>query len=86
VPTVSEFYGIVIGMYYDDHPPPHFHASYAEHSAKIEIASGKVIVGSLPRRALRLVREWAQAHQDELAANWVRMQRGERPKRIEPLR
>jgi hypothetical protein len=26
VPTISEFYGIVIEMYFVDHPPPHFHA------------------------------------------------------------
>ena len=28
VPEVSRFFGIVITMYYDDHPPPHFHAKY----------------------------------------------------------
>jgi len=27
-PRISEFYGIVIEMYYGDHPPPHFHARY----------------------------------------------------------
>ena len=29
MPRVSEFYGIVIRMYHDDHLPPHFHAEYA---------------------------------------------------------
>jgi len=24
VPRISEFYGIVIEMYFIDHPPPHF--------------------------------------------------------------
>lgn len=30
VPRISEFYGIAIEMYCGDHPPPHFHARYAD--------------------------------------------------------
>jgi uncharacterized protein DUF4160 len=26
VPELSRFYGIIIRMFYGDHPPPHFHA------------------------------------------------------------
>jgi hypothetical protein len=26
---LSEFYGIVVEMYFADHPPPHFHARYS---------------------------------------------------------
>jgi hypothetical protein len=29
MPELSRFFGIVIGMYYREHPPPHFHAKYA---------------------------------------------------------
>lgn len=86
VPRISEFFGIVIEMYFDDHPPPHFHARYAGDSAKIEIATGAVIVGSLSPRALRLVREWAELHRAELEANWQRAERLETPQPIEPLR
>lgn len=38
--------------------------------AVIAIASGEVIAGSLPGRALRLVREWTEMHRNELEANW----------------
>jgi hypothetical protein len=69
VPRISEFYGTVIEMYYGDHPPRHFHARYGGDAAKIEIAGGEVIAGSLPSRALRLVREWIDQHRDELDAN-----------------
>jgi len=86
VPRISAFYGIVIEMYFGDHPPPHFHAHYAGDSAKVEIASGEVIAGSLPRRALRLVREWIEEHRDELEASWERAVNYERPEPIEPLR
>jgi hypothetical protein len=86
VPRISEFYGIVIEMYYADHPPPHFHARYAGDSAKIEIADGEVIAGALPSRALRLVREWIDQHRDELDANWERAMHHEQPQPIDPLR
>lgn len=69
MPRISEFYGIVIEMYFRDHPPPHFHARYGG-EAVIAIETGEVVAGSLPGRALRLVREWTEMHRDELNANW----------------
>ena len=66
MPRISAFYGIVIAMYYRDHAPPHFHAVYGEYEATIVIATLSVLTGELPRRALRLVEEWAQLHQAEL--------------------
>jgi hypothetical protein len=85
MPRISAFYGIVIAMYFDDHPPPHFHAKYGEHHAQIAIASGAVLHGSLPRRALTLVREWAELHRAELLADWERAERAEPLVSIEPL-
>ena len=68
--TLSIFFGIVIRMYYDDHPPPHFHAIYGEHEVKIAIETLDVIEGKLPRRALGLVLDWAELHKKELRDNW----------------
>ena len=68
-----------------DHPPPHFHAQYGEHEATIVIATRDLLEGSLPRRALGLVREWAQLHEDKLRANWERARAREALERIEPL-
>lgn len=28
MPTIVQFYGILIQMYYNDHSPPHFHVRY----------------------------------------------------------
>ena len=86
MPRVSSFYGIVITMYYGDHPPPHFHARHGDDKGKIEIASGEVVAGSLSNRTLRLVREWLDQHRPELEANWRRVVNNEQPRRIEPLR
>ena len=85
MPRVSAFYGIVIAMYFDDHPPPHFHAKYGEHQAQIVIATGEVLHGELPRRALKLVQEWTALHRDELLDNWERAERDEPLVTIDPL-
>jgi hypothetical protein len=85
VPRLASFYGIVIWMYRPDHPPPHFHAQYGEYVAQIELGTWRVIHGSLPPRALRLVRQWARQHPAELADNWERAQALEPLVAIEPL-
>jgi Domain of unknown function (DUF4160) len=85
MPTLSVFFGIVIRMYFDDHPPPHFHAVYGEHEVKIAIETLEVIEGALPKRALGLVLEWAEVHSQELRDNWTKAQEHEPLKRIEPL-
>ena len=59
MPRISSFYGITIYMYWRDHAPPHFHAQYAEHWAKITIEQGSILDGSLPPRELRLMERMA---------------------------
>lgn len=86
MPELSRFYGLIIRMYFSDHPPPHFHASYGEHEAVLSILDLSVIAGSLPSRALGLVVEWASEHRDELMDAWSRAERNEDPGSIEPLR
>ena len=58
MPRISEFYGIVIEMYWSDHNPPHFHAKYAEHRAEIDIRTLVIFEGWLPAKARSLVSEW----------------------------
>ena len=70
MPPISRFYGIK--MYFADHAPPHFHAEYAEHEARITISNLAVLSGNLPPRAQGLVAEWATLHQQELQALWER--------------
>jgi hypothetical protein len=84
VPEVSRFFGIVIAMYHDEHPPPHFHARYGSAKITVEIADGRV-KGKFPPRALGLVLEWWSLHQEELAANWQAVSEGRQPSRIKGL-
>lgn len=82
---VSRFYGIVIQIYYGDHAPPHFHAQYAGAVAQISIDTLQIIEGSLPKRALGLVLDWAAAHQPELRVAFARAADLQSPGRIAPL-
>ncbi len=85
MPVISTFFGILIKMFHDDHNPPHFHAEYGEHRAIIEISSGKVLAGGLPKRVHQLVKEWRRLHLDELRGAWRDAQAARSPRRIRPL-
>lgn len=85
MPTISRFYGIMIRMYFNEHGSPHFHALYGEHAAVIAIESFELLEGSLPRRVMGLVLEWASQHRQELRDNWNRARRHELPLAVAPL-
>lgn len=85
MPRLSEFYGIVIYMYFQDHNPPHFHAIYAGHEALVRIDSGEIIRGQLPKTAGSLVEQWRRLHVEDLMANWERAQEPAALTSVEPL-
>jgi hypothetical protein len=84
VPELARFLGIVIGIFPRDHSPPHFHAVYGDFQVTVEIASG-IVHGDFPKRAIRLVLEWLDLHQQELLDRWSSIQAGEPTDRIAPL-
>jgi hypothetical protein len=85
MPEISRFLGIVIRIYRDEHPPPHFHAIYNEFTAQISIRPACIIQGKLPPRILGYVTEWANLHQDELVACWLAAQTDQPVSKIDPL-
>ncbi|MFH1321088.1 MAG: DUF4160 domain-containing protein [Bacteroidota bacterium] len=87
MPEISRFFGIIITMYADDHPPPHFHARYGEYNARFEIESGDLMEGSFPKKQLRLIQAWTELHRDELIENWEESQK-DNPEinKIEPIK
>lgn len=70
MPEISRFFGIIIFLYMKDHLPPHFHAKYGEYWGKFNILNGELIEGYLPRRAIRLIQDWVELHQEELLYNF----------------
>ena len=75
MPEISRFFGIVIGMYYQEHGLPHFHARAAALMVSVEIDS-QIVRGEFPGPALRHVLDWSDLHRPELLENWERARRG----------
>ena len=70
MPEITRFYGIIIKLFFGDHPPPHFHAIYGEYNGVFDIETMKMIEGDLPSRASKMVLEWGTHHQQELLEIW----------------
>jgi len=88
VPELSRFYGIIIRMFVETggpHHRPHFHAYYGDDVAIYALSPIELIAGELPRRQQRFVEAWAELHEDELSADWQRLQSGQLPLPIAPL-
>ena len=73
-------------MYWSDHMPPHFHASYGGDEAYISIKDLEVIEGTLPSKQLKMVLGWAAIRQDQLMDNWELAMKKQDLFEIEPLR
>lgn len=89
MPTISMFYGIIIRMYYFDnqqHNLPHIHVHYQNDTAIIEVPSGSIIEGNLPKAKQKLVDAWVEIHKDELMADWELAMNGEPVFKIDPLK
>ena len=89
MPEITRFFGIIIRMYAEPSAPhhrPHFHAYYQNAVAIYAIDSIEMMDGALPQRQQRLVEAWAELHQGELRDNWERLQAGQLPYKIAPLR
>ena len=56
MPEISRFYGIAITMNFNDHNPPHFHATYQDYEISVDIKTG-VVNGSMPKKALKMIFE-----------------------------
>ncbi|MDX2073843.1 MAG: DUF4160 domain-containing protein [Alphaproteobacteria bacterium] len=85
MPTIAEFFGISIMLYFDDHFPAHFHAEYQGKEALIRIKDGKVISGKFPPKVLKLIEDWRRIHVAELLKQWENVKNFIPPKPIKPL-
>ena len=70
MPEISRFYGIIVQMFYNEHVPPHFHATYGEFKVQISLKDLNVIEGKFPRKGLNLLLDWAELHKIELLELW----------------
>lgn len=72
MPLISQFYGILIYIYFEiggHHHKPHFHAKYGEYEVSITLECKK-ISGSMPDKQMKLIEAWFLIHKEELKAAW----------------
>jgi hypothetical protein len=82
VPTVAIIDGVKIQFYPDEHPPPHFHAVFAEFVAQIRINPPMVLRGSLPQSKLKAVMGWTFSNRDGLMLAWAAVEAGRKPEKL----
>jgi hypothetical protein len=70
MPTVANIDGIRIEFYFDEHSPPHFHATYAEYRAVIRIDTLTIVQGGLPKAVERKLMAWAKGRKFALRRAW----------------
>ena len=89
MPVISQFYGIIIRIFYKDiqkHHGAHIHVEYNEYSAVYSIENIDVIEGLIPPKQNRMVIAWMEIHKDELNALWKISQKDGEFFKIEPLK
>ncbi len=84
MPVISRFLGIAVAIFYREHDPPHFHATYGEYEITVGIRDGAV-TSRFPHRALAHVLEWLNLHRDDLLENWERARAAQPLNPIPPL-
>jgi len=64
---------LIIRVYANDHPPPHFHAIAPDFEALIEIETLTIMYGRLSPQARKAVMAWALPNRAAIAAEWNRI-------------
>ncbi len=88
MPVVSQFYGIVVQMFFDEdgkHHEKHIHVRYNEQEAVYDL-NGKILEGQIPYKKKKLVEAWISIHQEELESLWVLIHEQGEFFKIEPLK
>lgn len=83
MPIICRFLGIIIRMYFDDHAPPHFHASYGDYHIEVNIIT-RTVKGQFPVKQLKKLLEWASINNEALLLNWELVKNGKNPNQLDP--
>lgn len=88
MPVVSQFYGIVIQMFFDEkgkHHEKHIHVRYNEQEAVYDL-KGNILEGQIPYKKRKLVEAWISIHEEELESLWSLIHEQGEFFKIEPLK
>lgn len=88
MPVISQFYGIVIQMFFDEngkHHEKHVHVKYNEEEAVYDL-KGNMLEGDIPYKKRKLVEAWISIHQEELQSLWTLIHEQGEFFKIDPLK
>ena len=87
MPIISQFFGIIVSMYFEEkskHNLQHIHVRYNEYKAIYDF-DGNTLKGKLPLKQSKLVEAWIIIHKEDLITLWNLMQEDGNYYRIKPL-
>jgi hypothetical protein len=70
VPTVADFGGFRIVIYFDDHNPPHVHVIATDFEGLVSISDASVMAGHIPPRFRRKALDWIKRNRERLLEKW----------------
>ena len=85
MPVISAFFGMLIRVFHSDHEPPHIHVQYGEYEAIVEIRTGNVLKGKLPKRLSGMVKKWLELRRSEVMKAWEDARSHRMPHKVKPL-
>lgn len=88
MPIISQFYGIVIKMFFNDfskHHLEHIHVEYGEYTATFDFEAN-MLTGNLPKKQKSMVEAWILIHKEELEALWKAINEDNQYFKIDPLK
>jgi hypothetical protein len=80
MPRIASFEGLVVKLFFNDHPPPHVHVYSGRverpgvQAARVSIDTGEVTDGQIPPTKVSTVRSWCERNRDALQSDWQRAQ------------
>lgn len=70
MPIIGRIKGIILRMFFGDHPPSHFHATNNEKNGLFRIDDSEMFKGDLSTKDQKEVKKWAIPRKSKLKDMW----------------
>ncbi len=76
---VDRVQNLKIEIYPNEHPPPHFHVRCPQFNVSVNIQTGEIIKGDLPKNARKKIAYYHRIKKHKLIAIWNKLRPGDCP-------